>query len=1073
MKKIYLLPILLLSAFIMQAQVVINEVYGGGGNSGSIYKNDFIELYNSGSSPVSLAGWSVQYASAAGTAWTVTNLSGSIAPGGYYLIQEAAGTGGTTSLPTPDATGAIAMSATTGKVALANSITALTGCPTSIQYIDLVGFGGATCFETAVAPAPSNTNSIQRTPVGTDTQNNSMDFTAGSPSPTNASGGDIIAPVIASLFPANNAVNVATSFTANISFSETVVKGTSGTILLKKNSDNSILQTIDIASVSVSGVNVFFEINSLAFSTSYYFEISSGAFKDLNNNLFAGTTGNNTWSFTTGAIPAAGTLGTTYNFNTCSTSMPDGFTKYSVTGPQVWGCTTFGRDPANPAGTAAFESAVQINGFNVTNILNEDWFISPAFDLSATTYPLLAFWSRTAFNGLPLQLKVSTDYTGTGDPRNFTWTDIDGRFPLQTSNIWTLSQQLNLAAFKSASTYFAFVYHSSADDGARWTLDDITVTNSLTPPPAYLKTNTTDLQFGYVPTSTSFVKTMIFTGNDLTGPVSLSATGNFLISKTNGSFTSSINYTQAEANNISQTVYVQFSPLVNNQNYTGTITLSTTDVPDITVNLKGNSIDAANTLEIVNWNLEWLGSSTFGPADKALQETNIKTITQNIGADLFGFVEVVSEPRLQNIVNNLNTVFGAGTYAYVICDYGSHTNPFESGAGPLSEAQKEAFVYKTAVISPIGTPGPLLTNIVNTAADTANPAYYYYSSGRYPYMMNANVTLGGTTKQIRFILIHAKANTSPTTTSYNRRKSGSDTLNFTLKSLYPNDNIILLGDFNDDLDQSITAGFTTTSYSAFTTDNANFFSPTLALSLAGKKSTVSYNDVIDHVEVSNEMQAYYMNSTASILTDVSSLVSNYGNTTTDHYPVFTRFAFDAAILPVKLTNFNVQKAGSTAKISWTTSQEINSREFVLERKSSNSNSWTGFATVPAAGNSSIKLTYIFTDIAPAKGINFYRLKLVDADNKFTNSEIRSVLFGSKDAVLITPNPASSFVNIYLSKNNNSVTQIIITDANGKLVQKINTAEQTYQLSTAAYAKGLYVIKIIGAENTSTQKVIIR
>src|SRR5207248_72262 len=77
---------------------------------GATLKNDFIELRNNGSAPVSLASWSVQYISAApgaATTWQVTNLAGSIAPGATYLIGEAAGAGGTADLPTPDATGAI------------------------------------------------------------------------------------------------------------------------------------------------------------------------------------------------------------------------------------------------------------------------------------------------------------------------------------------------------------------------------------------------------------------------------------------------------------------------------------------------------------------------------------------------------------------------------------------------------------------------------------------------------------------------------------------------------------------------------------------------------------------------------------------------------------------------------------------------------------------------------------------------------------------------------------------------------------------------------------------------------
>ena len=141
MKKIYSL-LLLLCAFSAESQVVINEVYGGGGNSGATYKNDFIELYNNSSSAVSLAGWSVQYASSAGTTWQVTNLSGNIPANGHYLIQEAVGAGGTTNLPTPDVTGTIAMAAGAGKVILCNVTTAQTGAnPTGAQIIDKVGYG--------------------------------------------------------------------------------------------------------------------------------------------------------------------------------------------------------------------------------------------------------------------------------------------------------------------------------------------------------------------------------------------------------------------------------------------------------------------------------------------------------------------------------------------------------------------------------------------------------------------------------------------------------------------------------------------------------------------------------------------------------------------------------------------------------------------------------------------------------------------------------------------------------------------------------------------------------------------
>ena len=140
MKKLYFLLLTFLISAVSFGQVVISQAYGGGGNTGATYKNDFIELFNRGTSSVSLNGWSIQYASSSGTTWAVTNLPDfTLAPGQYFLLQQAAGSGGTTDLPTPDATGTIAMSGTNFKILLSNSTTAeAVACPTGSQIIDLV-----------------------------------------------------------------------------------------------------------------------------------------------------------------------------------------------------------------------------------------------------------------------------------------------------------------------------------------------------------------------------------------------------------------------------------------------------------------------------------------------------------------------------------------------------------------------------------------------------------------------------------------------------------------------------------------------------------------------------------------------------------------------------------------------------------------------------------------------------------------------------------------------------------------------------------------------------------------------
>ncbi|HEY6934878.1 MAG TPA: lamin tail domain-containing protein [Marmoricola sp.] len=181
-----------LPAVAASPDVVISEVYGGGGNSGATWTHDFIELYNRGAGPVDLSGWSVQYASATGTSWQRTALSGVLAAGGHYLVQEAQGSGGTQPLPAPDATGTIAMSATSGKVALVGSTTALTcgaTCHAADGVRDFVGYGSANDYEgSAAAPGLSNTTSAGRAATGADTDDNAADFTAGAPDPQGAGG---------------------------------------------------------------------------------------------------------------------------------------------------------------------------------------------------------------------------------------------------------------------------------------------------------------------------------------------------------------------------------------------------------------------------------------------------------------------------------------------------------------------------------------------------------------------------------------------------------------------------------------------------------------------------------------------------------------------------------------------------------------------------------------------------------------------------------------------------------------------------------------------------------------------
>ncbi len=196
------------------ASVVISEVYGSGTNSGAAntYGNDFIELYNHGADPVNLAGWSVQYHSAAGTgSWAVHALNGVIQPGSSYLVQE--GSFATGTQLTPDATGSLSLSGTAGVVALVSNTTSYPtfGTTTGVDLagvtasglVDLVGYGTtANTYETArTGVALSASTSAQRTNVAADSDNNQTDFSTVAPTPT-ACGVSCAPPLTAGSVPA-------------------------------------------------------------------------------------------------------------------------------------------------------------------------------------------------------------------------------------------------------------------------------------------------------------------------------------------------------------------------------------------------------------------------------------------------------------------------------------------------------------------------------------------------------------------------------------------------------------------------------------------------------------------------------------------------------------------------------------------------------------------------------------------------------------------------------------------------------------------------------------------------------
>jgi predicted extracellular nuclease len=235
------------------AAIVISQVYGAGGNSGATYKNDYIELFNRSAEAVDLGTWSVQYAATTGSNWALTKLTGSIAAGGYYLVQGSTGSATSTApaLPTPDATGTLALAAGAGKVALLNTQTALSGAtPSSTALVDLVGYGSGTNFFEGSGPTATinATSAALRKESGcTDENNNGADFGTGTPVPRNSAspvhacgGGTTIAQPIALNCPAAIAGKAGTAFAG----------------LLQASDPDSIVNHAAISGSAVAGISL-------------------------------------------------------------------------------------------------------------------------------------------------------------------------------------------------------------------------------------------------------------------------------------------------------------------------------------------------------------------------------------------------------------------------------------------------------------------------------------------------------------------------------------------------------------------------------------------------------------------------------------------------------------------------------------------------------------------------------------------------------------------------------------------------------------------------------------------------
>lgn len=276
---------------------------------------------------------------------------------------------------------------------------------------------------------------------------------------------------------------------------------------------------------------------------------------------------------------------------------------------------------------------------------------------------------------------------------------------------------------------------------------------------------------------------------------------------------------------------------------------------------KSPAVPADGVLEAVTWNLEWYGDATYGdshngPLDEHRQTLHIVEVMDSLQADLYAFQEVYGPRALQDITRHLS-----GYKGFV--------------AQEIDWIQKTAFVYNTKTID------SLSAGLITNGQDFEDWTY-----GRYPFYFRFRYNYKNKSEMFYAVVIHAKAYDEKE--SYERRKRAARDLYDYLKSQKPEANIIFLGDYNDDVDVSIYSE-APSPYQPFVTDTANFWVITKALSEAGKASTVSYPDMVDHITISDELFNAYIGGSAAVFVPTEKFIPFYGNTTSDHYPVWAKF----------------------------------------------------------------------------------------------------------------------------------------------------------------------------------------
>ena len=271
----------------------------------------------------------------------------------------------------------------------------------------------------------------------------------------------------------------------------------------------------------------------------------------------------------------------------------------------------------------------------------------------------------------------------------------------------------------------------------------------------------------------------------------------------------------------------------------------------------GEEVSKDQTFEVATWNIEWFGSTSNGPNDEAEQMENVSRVIAEVDADLYAFQEVSNSSAFADLIAGLE-------------GYGGFMANF-------SQTQKTAFIFKRATVDSL-----------DSGLISSGMTYSNWAAGRYPLFFQFNATIDGQSREMYAYNIHAKA--FDDADSYNQRNNASQELKLYLDNNRPDANVILLGDYNDTIEGSITAG-EDSPYTNFDADE-EYSIITKSLEEKGFQSQAS-GSFIDHIMVTSELVDEYIVATERV--ENTSYIGSYLSSTSDHYPIWTRFQFTTLV----------------------------------------------------------------------------------------------------------------------------------------------------------------------------------